>query len=532
VPLLVSSFAVIASLVLGGATPAGSLADASLQLFSIPLVLASAWRLLDAPLAPAMRSAFALWFCLALVPLVQLVPLPPQIWTLLPNRYVAAATYDLLGHDAPWLPLSVAPRATWLAILSLLPPFAVFLSAVSLSYGERRQLTLIVLAVGAVEVMVGLLQLSQGPESSLRFFDDSNEMVGFFANRNHFAALLCALLVVSAVWAIHAAEGAAATGGGTTSRPAFLMAAAASFTLVVSLIAAQAMTRSRAGLGLTIIALLGVFAIAVVQRRRATGITPARLLAAATALALLLSTQFALYRVLDRLDQSLAEDARVTIARNTVELAKAYMPFGSGVGTFVTAYGLAEKAEDALPNTFINRAHNEVLEVWLEAGIVGLGLMALFAAWFIARSVRAWRRTSAACDIDRSLARAATLIIGLLIAHSLVDYPLRSGAMMAVMALACALLVEPPVQAGDKQRKAEGGRRESMRSGAGTESPAVGMAVLASVKHARRPVPDLVPTIPAAPGGRWGEGIAWPEEWRTGRARDPGSAGPVTPTRK
>ena len=83
------------------------------------------------------------------------------------------------------------------------------------------------------------------------------------------------------------------------------------------------------------------------------------------------------------------------------------MPVRLGVGTFVAPYGVVEKPEDTIPNTFINRAHNDVLEIWLEAGIVGLGLMALFAAWFIARSVQAWRRTSAGRDVDQ-VSRAAT----------------------------------------------------------------------------------------------------------------------------
>ncbi len=39
---------------------------------------------------------------------------------------------------------------------------------------------------------------------------------------------------------------------------------------------------------------------------------------------------------------------------------------------------------------------------------------------------------------------AVGTVVGLLIAHSVVDYPLRTGAMMAVFAFACALLTEPP----------------------------------------------------------------------------------------
>ena len=53
-----------------------------------------------------------------------------------------------------------------------------------------------------------------------------------------------------------------------------------------------------------------------------------------------------------------------------------------------------------------------------------------------------------ACALDlpqaeRTLTRAAGLVVLLLIAHSFVDYPLRTNAMLGVFAFACALLVDP-----------------------------------------------------------------------------------------
>ena len=41
------------------------------------------------------------------------------------------------------------------------------------------------------------------------------------------------------------------------------------------------------------------------------------------------------------------------------------------------------------------------------------------------------------------MARAGTLVVALIVAHSFVDYPLRTGAMMAILAFACGLLVAP-----------------------------------------------------------------------------------------
>ena len=51
--------------------------------------------------------------------------------------------------------------------------------------------------VGIIGVFVGLFQVAGGPESPLRYFEITNptEAVGFFANRNHFAALLYCLIL-------------------------------------------------------------------------------------------------------------------------------------------------------------------------------------------------------------------------------------------------------------------------------------------------------------------------------------------------
>src|SRR6476660_9635223 len=80
------AFVVVAGLVLGGGTIGGFLSDAILQLLAIPLLLVSIWKMIELPLTRQARPV--LWFCiaLALIPLIQLVPLPPWLWTALPNR--------------------------------------------------------------------------------------------------------------------------------------------------------------------------------------------------------------------------------------------------------------------------------------------------------------------------------------------------------------------------------------------------------------------------------------------------------------
>ena len=228
---------------------------------------------------------------------------------------------------------------------------------------------------------------------------------------------------------------------------ASIIAMLGGFTVLVILLAGELMARSRAGLGLTIIALFGVFALGLANRSAGFGAIVNKLLVGAIALVGIFSLQFAFYRVLDRIPDPLSGD-RVVMASTTIEAARAYMPLGSGLGTFVPVYAMFEKPEDA-QDTYVNRAHNEILEVWLETGVLGLALTVLFVIWLVRRSVEIWRSAPApgASQLDWSLIRAATIAPALLLAHSLVEFPLRTGAIMAVMAFACALLIESPVGA-------------------------------------------------------------------------------------
>ena len=507
---------VAASLLLGGGTRGGFLSDAVLQLLAIPLLLLALWKMFDVELTRGAR--IAAWFCLAIVavPLLQLIPLPPSLWTTLPGREASIETFELLGRELPWMPMSVAPHETWLSALSLIPPLGIFFGTLLLGYQHRRFLVAITLAIGVVSVFVGLLQVTQGPGSALRFFEFTNdeEAVGFFANRNHFAALLYALLLFAAAWAVNAAAAGGRAGGHLKDYDArSIVLIVGGFTLLVVLLAGQAMARSRAGLGFTIVALLGAFALGVSDRRVGSSVTSARLIAVASALAVIFTVQYALYRIMERFVVDPLQDARIPFASNTIDAAMAYMPFGSGLGTFVPVYAMFEKPTDLIADTYANHAHNDVLELWLNTGIAGLVLLALFVVWLALRSVDVWRRAPAgASGLDWSLARAAPIVAVLLVAHSFVDYPLRTGAMMAVMALACALLIELPARELSRETGALSRRRKGSRRGPKT----------------KRAAPTLAPQSETSSYGpalssdsRWGTDVNWPEEWSDDSVSDP-----------
>jgi hypothetical protein len=103
-------------------------------------------------------------------------------------------------------------------------------------------------------------------------------------------------------------------------------------------------------------------------------------------------------------------------------------------------------------------------------------------------------------NIDASLARAATTVIALIGAHSLVDYPLRTGAIMAIVAFSCGLLVTPLTGAP--------GELPDQTGAAGRASTAR--------RPARRPADRAHADAPISqhPPERWGNDIEWPSEWR------------------
>ena len=519
-----TAFTLLAALLLGGGTRGGFLSDALLQLLAIPLLLLSASRLGDLfwrHRAKFRQLHWELVFCLAvvLVPLIELVPLPPALWTLLPHRTPLIASFDNLGHDLPWLPISVSPNATWLSVMALLPTLAVFFGTVLLGYRERRLLSFGVVAFGIVSSFLGLLQIAQGPASRLRFFSATNvtEAVGFFANRNHFAAFLYVVLLFAAVWSIDIGFAVGPWRDRRIFEARSIVTVTASFLAIVILLAAEAMARSRAGMMLTMVSLVGAYGLVLTDRRRRTlSGAPLNFLFAAAGTAFILVVQFALYRVLARFNTDPLDDLRLQFARTTIEAAWAYMPFGAGMGTFVPVYGMFEKPQDLFAHAYINHAHDDVLELWLETGIFGMALMGAFAAWFVSRAAKIWRHASVgANEFDRSLARAATIAVALIVTHSFLDYPLRTAAMTAIFAFACGLMVETlGVDDRAKQRRV----RESFDATAQDAAPRV-MAVSPAaappaIAAEEEPAPSSQP--PRQRPARWGDDVEWPEAWRKG----------------
>ena len=405
----------------GGASQGNALSLMAVEVASLPLLFVGLYLVFAGAAPKGSALPLTLLALIVAVPILQLIPLPASIWTRLPGRDPIAQIMDVTHLGRPSLPFSIAPQETWRSLLALTPPTAMLIGGIFLTAGERRVLAVCWLGLGVVSLGVGMLQLIGGQDSQFYFYDitNSGSLVGLFSNRNNEAAFFYSLMPLATVFA-------AQFNGDLEDRRTIPALLAVLFVFVA--LVGVAATRSRAGLALTAVALLGSAAIVVrggaLRRhwRAALGVGVGGALVIGAVLL------FGLRPILDRFASEGAEP-RFTGWPLVLDAIQRFLPLGSGVGSFQTVYMAAEPLNDVSP-IYFNHAHNDYLELLLETGLVGAALFALFAVWLLARIVRIW--TSQGDDIGP----ACTLVILLLMAHSLVEYPLRTEALAVLFAFA------------------------------------------------------------------------------------------------
>jgi O-antigen ligase len=437
---------VLAMLFGGGGNQGWS--DVVVQLAALPLLAWALFRLNPSQLGPGSQWALALLCAIVALPLLQLIPVPPSLWRSLPGRGEVASAYEVAGMAVPWLPISLDPTRTWLALLSLLPAIAVFLAMLSLEQRSRRILIVLIFVVVFASAVVDILQVTGDRDSPLYFYADTTpgRAVGFFANPDHNAAFLYSTIPFIIAWAIGLVR------DDRRNRIIGLTSLALlTLTIVVGLIA----TQSRAGLGLLFVAGLSGILLAWRHDRGQSGRRLLRFAIGGNVVALIVAFQLGFVQYMSRIEGQGLEDLRWSAARITSQAAIANMPFGSGLGTFVPTYQRFAPRE-TLQYFYVNHTHDDWLELWLTGGAPAIILVLGFLAWFAGSAFRLWRsHQSEAPVLDLALAQAASIVIVLLLLHSVVDYPLRIPAISVLCAMACAYLI-PRRSIEQNQHGAEG----------------------------------------------------------------------------
>ncbi|MCF8708906.1 O-antigen ligase family protein [Rhizorhapis sp. SPR117] len=379
------------------------------------------------PVVVGAGAAFWLLLATVLLVLLQLVPLPPNIWTALPGRDV------LLGAspgETVWRPWAIVPSATINAASSLIVPVVTLILVTALCNEEKTWLPTILLGIIFCSMLVGLLQFSGFVLDNPFINDTVGSVSGTFANRNHFALLLAIGCLITPVWAFAGKQGV-----GWRAPVALALMTLFALTILA--------TGSRAGMLTGMLALALGLALCWHDVRRALRgaprwVFPALIAAIVGVVALFVLVSIAVDRaesVRRAFEIDAGQDMRARALPTVRSMITAYFPAGSGFGGFDTIFRLHEPFALLKP-TYFNHAHNDFLEVVLDGGLPALLLLLGALGWYAMASIRAWRTGGR----HAILPKLGSAILFLVFVASVFDYPARTPMMMAMIVIAASWL--------------------------------------------------------------------------------------------
>lgn len=405
----------------GGPTVDVTAVDEWIELLALPVLAlgVAAWSGQPAS-GRSLQAGFALALLIACVPLLQLIPLPDGAWALPEARAALASDLQAAGITAQGYPWSLMPAATERALWALLPALACFVGVLALPAYAFARLPQLALALILANLAFGFLQVGLPPDSALRLYPETGSgFGGVLVNDNHQGtALVIGMLLALGLWAHTRMR---RRRGETLP----LRAPAYAACMVLCLVAVP-LTGSRAAMLIALVLLaLGCVATGIVplrrigRSRRAT--VTAVLVACAVSAGLLLAWQW--------MQVDAADELRQVLAGETARLGVRHAPLGSGMGSFVEVF-----AQGGSPrfqqSEYVNHAHNEYVQWWLEGGVAGLLAMlaglSLFA-WAGVRLLRDGRH--------HPLPVAAWLAVLAVLLHSSVDFPLRTLSVMTLVSV-------------------------------------------------------------------------------------------------
>ena len=368
------------------------------------------------------RVALGLLALILLLPLMQLIPLPPQLWHGIVGREPAARLDQLLGWRI-WRPLTLDVEGTVRTFLELLPPAAIFLGCIFLTLQERTRLLVIVVVFALFSGVLGIFQLVTGGSLTPYPSSHTGHPVGLFVNRNHNAALLLiGIPLAGALAAIQLSKG----------KPRLPVSVAAVSAFIVFSIVVLG-TTSRGGLLLLPLALAS--GLWLLLRRQSASHVGGPALITLGAAALIVFLNGGVTRTLTRF--SSLQDDRLNYWQDIGWALKHFGFAGTGLGTFVPIFQSAESLDSIVPQ-YINHAHNDYLELVLEGGLPAACLLLAF----LVLVVLAFIRSSSGRAMQRPIINlGAVSAILLMMLFSLVDFPLRMLALSAPFALLGATLL-------------------------------------------------------------------------------------------
>lgn len=395
------------------------------------------------------RTLVACLAALLALPLLYVFPSISSLQTVRPD----AVDIDFLTYSSDRIlyfwPLT--PDGGVRALQTLVIPVTVILLAIQLSEKDRHNLLPLLIGLTSASGLLGFFQAIGDPNGTLYLyrFTNNGSAVGLFANRNHSATLLACLFPMLSIYA-------SSQKNDKINRLNRKMTAAIVGSILIPLIL---ITGSRAGLLMSIIGLGGA---AVLYRGTKKRNAPHNIalnfdgrfvkiwiVLMASSLGLI-TILFSRAEAIERLLGKTYGESRGDFNAASIDMLWTYFPWGAGSGSFVQAYQIAEPLH-LLDFSYLNRAHNDWLEVAATFGMPGVVFMAVAIIGYAWRSYHLWR-FSEATNYSTMIGRMATIPIGIIALSSISDYPARTPIVLAFLAVLMVWVLEHKERPKDFQK--------------------------------------------------------------------------------
>jgi putative inorganic carbon (hco3(-)) transporter len=344
----------------------------------------------------ALTVPLLLWLAWLLWIGLQTISLPVELLSSLsPGSAQVHRPVAALNSSTPFYSISIAPGITWSKWMESCLYFGLYLLCILLVRTDRRLRWILIalLVSGLVQASYGSLMLMSGADFGWlykkKFYLDS--ATGTFVNQNHFAGYL-EIAAAAGIALVLADLGSKGEGWSLRQVVArfldFLLSAKIRARAALVLIAVGlVLSRSRMGNLAFFTAVSAGGLVYIVLRERRLFLRALILFASVLAVdVLIVAERFGLERVIERIDTTrLEQEGRVKLLAQIPPVVERYAITGSGLGTFSMAY---EPYRTESMTEYMNHAHNDYLEFFIETGIVGVLLLGGLLIW---HAFHAWR---------------------------------------------------------------------------------------------------------------------------------------------
>jgi putative inorganic carbon (HCO3(-)) transporter len=384
--------------------------------FRTPDVLGRAWPGL------AMLGAWLVYLT------IYWVPLPPALVGVLSPE--AGKLYALAkDYGASQTYLSVDPNASFVFWLKSCAYATAFFLVIALcrDRGRLRLVAYTLVLSGLVQAVYGGLMHLAG-ENFVIFGASvmhASQASGGFVNRNHLAGFLEIALAVGIGLMIADLED---TGQRTWRRFArdlaqvLLSRKAPLRIFLIVMVVGLVMTRSRMGNTAFFSSLLVAGAIGLALSRHATRSTVVLIASLIVMDIFIVGAWFGVEKTVQRIEETTKRDVeeRVDPSGQALAIYRDFPVFGSGAGTFYTAFS-RYRSEEILP--FFDFVHNDYVQFLTDTGAMGICIIGLFAIMALAAAILAQARRRD--PLARGMGFAVVMGTTALGIHSAVDFNLQ-----------------------------------------------------------------------------------------------------------